>query len=430
MGLKNVEQSDYDLLVERNIKKISKISEKFKDYLKSLKSYEQIDKMDYPKDLYLSNARAMATLILVAFYQKSANNEKNLQKKTRVSDIRAEGVEISWDLEDTKALHAFRCEAFQVSGVQCDTLRAKIKKSAEKAFTEGATYDDWLDEITLDGFEVKNPHYLRTNFRSAVDNARAAARWHEMQELADVFPYLCYETAGDEAVRESHKVLDGVVLPINDSFWDTYYPPNGWNCRCTVEQLSDGEAEDEPKFGNPAPTIAIDSAWQKNTGQDNQIWDKWLDEQEKPVMTPRELNLPKNEDLPAHKKPSTPDTSVFTEIDVTRILDEYLGERITADKQKDPVRITAVETDNLLANKTKAQKQACGAYVNEIDNVLVAPDETWQDSTNMRLSYLRKYTGNMYLLVEIEEGRVVGFDALESPSDEVLEMVRKGIYMG
>jgi len=28
-----------------------------------------------------------------------------------------------------------------------------------------------------------------------------------------------------------------VTLPPSDSFWDTYFPPNGWNCRCTVVQV-------------------------------------------------------------------------------------------------------------------------------------------------------------------------------------------------
>jgi len=38
-------------------------------------------------------------------------------------------------------------------------------------------------------------------------------------------------------VRPEHAALDRVTLPPSDSFWEEFYPPNGWNCRCTVVQM-------------------------------------------------------------------------------------------------------------------------------------------------------------------------------------------------
>lgn len=46
-----------------------------------------------------------------------------------------------------------------------------------------------------------------------------------------------YRTADDEKVRAEHASLHGVTLPMDDPFWDEYYPPLGWNCRCTVVQV-------------------------------------------------------------------------------------------------------------------------------------------------------------------------------------------------
>ena len=48
---------------------------------------------------------------------------------------------------------------------------------------------------------------------------------------------LQYRTAGDERVRDSHDKLRDTTLPKNDAFWDSFYPPNGWRCRCTVVEV-------------------------------------------------------------------------------------------------------------------------------------------------------------------------------------------------
>lgn len=49
--------------------------------------------------------------------------------------------------------------------------------------------------------------------------------------------YLQYRTQRDDKVRPEHAALDRVTLPPSDSFWEEFYPPNGWNCRCTVVQV-------------------------------------------------------------------------------------------------------------------------------------------------------------------------------------------------
>jgi SPP1 gp7 family putative phage head morphogenesis protein len=43
-------------------------------------------------------------------------------------------------------------------------------------------------------------------------------------------------TVGDDRVREEHMAMDGLTIPINESFpIGVVYPPEGANCRCWVE---------------------------------------------------------------------------------------------------------------------------------------------------------------------------------------------------
>lgn len=84
-----------------------------------------------------------------------------------------------------------------------------------------------------------NDRYLRAELQATTAAAQAAESWAVFESRAYLYPNLRYETAGDERVRESHRVLDGIVKPINDPFWDMYYPPNGWGCRCKVVQTDE-----------------------------------------------------------------------------------------------------------------------------------------------------------------------------------------------
>ena len=60
-----------------------------------------------------------------------------------------------------------------------------------------------------------------------------ASHWAEYATHKE-YTNLQYHTALDDKVRESHAALEGITLPYEDPFWDTAFPPNGWNCRCHV----------------------------------------------------------------------------------------------------------------------------------------------------------------------------------------------------
>lgn len=81
-----------------------------------------------------------------------------------------------------------------------------------------------------------NRHYLRAEYNFVNASADMAAKWEEFAQDGDRYN-LQYRTAGDEKVRPEHAALHGVTLPIDDPFWRDYFPPNGWNCRCTVVQV-------------------------------------------------------------------------------------------------------------------------------------------------------------------------------------------------
>ena len=77
--------------------------------------------------------------------------------------------------------------------------------------------------------QTYNVNYLHAEYNFVQASATMAAKWEKFEEDGDRYN-LQYRTAGDDKVRPEHAALDGVTLPMSDPFWESYYPPNGWNC--------------------------------------------------------------------------------------------------------------------------------------------------------------------------------------------------------
>lgn len=80
-----------------------------------------------------------------------------------------------------------------------------------------------------------NSNYLEAEYEFAIGSAQMADKW---EKFSDDDRYLLqYRTAKDDKVREHHAILHNITLPKEDPFWDKYFAPNGWRCRCLVVQV-------------------------------------------------------------------------------------------------------------------------------------------------------------------------------------------------
>lgn len=96
----------------------------------------------------------------------------------------------------------------------------------------------WGDfkERVLEVHQKYNVNYLEAEYDHAVGSALMADRWLEQERSGGRYN-LQYRTAGDSRVRPDHEALEGITLPKSDPFWLSYYPPNGWRCRCSVVEV-------------------------------------------------------------------------------------------------------------------------------------------------------------------------------------------------
>ena len=122
------------------------------------------------------------------------------------------------------------CNQHQVTIFEASAFPSLLDENGERK-----TFERFLNDVRKVD-ETYNSNYLCAEYNFVQSSAEMAARWERFSEDGDRYN-LQYRTAGDDKVRPEHAALNGVTLPPSDPFWEEYYPPNGWNCRCTVVQV-------------------------------------------------------------------------------------------------------------------------------------------------------------------------------------------------
>ncbi|HSA07606.1 MAG TPA: phage minor head protein [Candidatus Gastranaerophilales bacterium] len=115
-----------------------------------------------------------------------------------------------------------------------DEVREELLK--RKLITDGTIIPDGDEPITI---KLGSPYRLKTIFRTNIQTSYMAGRYKEQAENTDNRPYWQYVAVMDKRTRPTHSMLNGRIFRFDDSFWDSFYPPNGWGCRCRVRALSE-----------------------------------------------------------------------------------------------------------------------------------------------------------------------------------------------
>ena len=414
------------------------ITEIHDEYIATLNSYEDIQNAPFPDKLYKEYARQLSEAILNAYMGDHPVGATLAVAPLAVDHSKfniqnSQLFETDWSLLDIKALNAFRAEAFEVAGVTCQETLQMLKKEAEKAFTDGITFADWRNNVKLKGFSADNPYHLRTNFNTAINNAYLARQWNDLQEIKDFFPYLKYTAVMDDRVREEHAEWNGLILHVDDDFWKTNYPPNGWNCRCSVTPMPEKEAKQDPDFGKkPDPYTTTDPNFRKNSALDNSIWGKWLDKKDvgKAVKSADELNLPQWKEYTEADQPDPiPIPNNADKKTLLDIMKNYLNDRIINDPNNFPVFLDKSKSEKFERySRDDIEKRV--KYMACIDDTIQNPTEIWLDYNQKRIRYLKKYSQNILVIADFHNGQFDYFNIITEVTNTYIEKQRAGFYLG
>ncbi len=186
--------------------------------------------------------------------------------------FRRKGLSPSFAWQDM--LHDEHDAAFTVAKMLDVDMLSDVRDAVDAALADGITFADfrrnleptlmergwWGKAMMVDPLtgeeelvQLGSTRRLRVIFETNLKTAYAAGHWAKITDQAAAAPYLMYDAVDDDRTRPEHAQWDGQVFRVDDPFWESWYPPNGWMCRCSVIQIDEDQLR---ALGKSAPDTA------------------------------------------------------------------------------------------------------------------------------------------------------------------------------
>ncbi|MDR9503401.1 phage minor head protein [Brevibacillus agri] len=163
-----------------------------------------------------------------------------------------------------KLTEEYKSLAFTVSGYTKAQVLKKFHEELLKAIEDGLTMKDFKE--SMNDFLERRGYTGLTNFqadnifRTNVQTAYQVGHYKQMTspEVMKLRPYWMYDAVHDSRTRPSHLAMDGRVFRADDPIWNTWYPPNGFRCRCSIVTLSERQVQERGLKVESEPPVSAE----------------------------------------------------------------------------------------------------------------------------------------------------------------------------
>jgi hypothetical protein len=208
----------------------------------------------------------------------------------------------------TAIMDEAHARSFMVAGATSDALLEDFRQAIDKAIAQGTGFKEFRGDFDAIVRKHGWSHTGTADWRAKIiyntnmANAFSAGRYAQATnpDVLDAFPYWEYLHVNCPHPRLQHVAWSGMVLRADDPWWNTNYPPNGWNCHCIVGLVNDRGLAARGKSG---PDKAPDLTWQTYIDRTTGVVTKypagvdpgfaynpgkaWLEGKKQPMKAPR-----------------------------------------------------------------------------------------------------------------------------------------------
>lgn len=103
-------------------------------------------------------------------------------------------------------------------------------------------------------YQINDTHtnaWLKAEYDTAVASSQMASKWVQIQQNKEQLPLLQFDAIIDNQTSPICRPLEGIIKPVDDPFWNMYYPPNHFRCRSIVRQLATGKITANHEIEHP-----------------------------------------------------------------------------------------------------------------------------------------------------------------------------------